>query len=178
VGQEIERVMIFLFGLKDRRIATTLAHHGFSQKDLDHGWTLVRGVVGERLDVGPIPHSDPDTLKSLDAWENKWFPIANATLTHNFPKVRDEVFLNLSQTRGAQVVISVGTLLRRIDELEKKGGDHAAARPLLGRRGLTQERLGAARGTAARAFPVARWGLAGAKCTFSCAFSLARRLMG
>ncbi len=138
-GQKVDRVIKLLMGLRHRRIASTLAQHGFTQEDLDTGWELLRGVVGKRLDVSPVKDPDPRALQDLDAWENKWFPIARVSLAHRYPAVHDEVFLNLSQTSGAEVVISVGMFIKRLATLES--GDSAAvrvqARQLLTRRGLT-----------------------------------------
>jgi len=138
-GEKVNRVTRFLLGLRNPRNAAALAAHGFDQDDLDHGWELFRGVVGRKLNVATIAEPDPSVLEQLDAWENKWFPIASASLQYRYPKVHAELFRNLSQTDGPQVVISVDTFLTRIDQLADQGGDGTAARKLLERRGLNRE---------------------------------------
>jgi hypothetical protein len=66
-------------------------------------------------------------------------------LDQRYPDVAAALFLNLSQTTGEGVVVSVGTLLERLVDMEKgqKGfGENApAARELLRERGLTAERV-------------------------------------
>jgi len=145
LGQKVDRVMQFLLGLRHRRVVTPLAAHGFSQEELDEGWQNVRAAVGETLNVGPVTRPEPGLVERLDAWENKWFPIAGATLSRHFSEIHDEVFLNLSQTEGPQVAISVGTFLERIDALADAGGDRTKARKLLEKRGLDAATMAEAR---------------------------------
>jgi hypothetical protein len=136
LGQKVDRVVRFLMGASESRIAASLVRHGFSQKELDEGWRLLRAVAGERLNMAPLPPKDPEALDGLDAWENKWYPIVEATLAHRYPAVRDRVFLNLSQTEGPELVISVGTLLSRLQAM-KESAEQRPARELLAERGLT-----------------------------------------
>ena len=141
-GDKVDRVMALLMGLRQRRVASTLAAHGFSQQDLDLGWKLLRHTVGEKLEASPQETpADPTALADLDRWENKWFPIADATLAHNHPEVYRRVFRNLAQTVGTEVIVSVGTFLGRVKELEKADEESRAARRLLHRRGLTAQTM-------------------------------------
>lgn len=141
LGGKVDRVIRFLMGVNQPRIAGTLVAHGFSQKDLDEGWQRLRAVAGERINAPPAPPRDLAAIEWLDAWENKWFPIVDATLAHRYPRIRGEVFLNLSQTEGPEVAISVAAIIQRITALGQGDAEHKAARELLRQRGLTDQNL-------------------------------------
>lgn len=147
IGQKAHRVLLLLLGLRNPKIAAILAKHGFTDEDLAEGWALLRAITRTRLDTvpsgGPTPiYVDPTTLATLDEWENKWFPIAKATLQRRAPKVHDWMFLNLAQAEGPQVIITVGTFIDRWELLDKpkdKGGygpGGKEAKKLLDTRGL------------------------------------------
>jgi hypothetical protein len=72
-------------------------------------------------------------VTALDEWENKWFPIASATLAGHYPAAHEVVFRNLQQTTGLEVIVTVHTLIERVE------AQPAAVRELLGKRGLTAE---------------------------------------
>jgi hypothetical protein len=137
-SEKIDRVIRFVSGLRNPSIAERLSHHGFSQRDLDEGWDLIKKAVGDRVDTPDVEKPSPDTLEQLDAWENKWFPVARATLERRYPDSAKDVFLNLAQSEGIAVTLSVATFLRRLDELKTS---NAEARAVLGRRGLTASEL-------------------------------------
>ena len=84
---------------------------------------------------------DMETLLRLDAWENQWFPVAQAALDRRFPAVSARFFLNLTQTEGPEVAISVRAFVDRYDELvagsEKYGAEAKKAHELLTTRGVT-----------------------------------------
>lgn len=149
LNQKADRVLKLLLGLRIPRIAAALSARGFTEKDLDEGWTLLRGVSRVQLSQRPAPPRDPSALARLDAWENQWFPIIDATLRRRFPTLHASVFLNLSQTDGPAVVVTVTTLIERIESLDgsKEGKD---ARKLLETRGLTTETLGEAKALLAK----------------------------
>jgi hypothetical protein len=126
--------------------------HGFSDDDLQEGWKLLMEVTRTRLSFVPsLPAMDPTLLTQLDDWENRWFPIASATLQRRFPSVHERVFLNLSQAEGAAVIVSVGTFIERYDQIAlaaDKGGMGAEgkeAKKLLDKRGLTAAVINEAR---------------------------------
>lgn len=144
LGEKVDRVVHFLMGVNQSRVASILVRHGFSQKELDEGWKLLRSVAGERLSAPSAQTKDPQALERLDEWENKWFPIIKATLAHRDPAIHDEVFLNLSQTEGPELAISVSTLVQRLDALKQGDAGHKEARELLTRRGLNDEVMGEA----------------------------------
>lgn len=138
-----ERVLKLLLGLRNRKIAHALASRGFGKDDLEEGLALLRGVTDVSLDALPAPTTNPALLVDLDAWENQWFPVANATLSRHYPEIHARVFLNLSQTEGPAVVVSVGTFVKRIAELGRADAGYGQAgkdaRKLLARRGLTSD---------------------------------------
>ena len=144
IGQKAERVLTLLLALRNVRIAGTLARHGFTNADLQEGWTLLRSVTRTQLDA-PINEApvDNDALQALDEWENKWFVITSATLQRRAPNVHEVLFRNLSQTEGVEVIVSVGTFLDRwvnIDKPVADGGldqDGKEAKKIMAKRGLT-----------------------------------------
>lgn len=141
LGDKISRVIRFLLGLRNPRITTALAGYGFTQRDRDEGWQLVMALGKGKMAVLPEGAGDVDTLVTLDAWENRWFPIAQAALKRRFPAVGARFFLNLTQTEGPEVAISVRAFVDRYDELAagdaKYGVDAQRAHHLLNERGLT-----------------------------------------
>ena len=143
-GQKVDRVMRLLLGLRHQRIASVLVHHGFTQDELDRGWALLRATVGERLSPATVVNQPkPETIVALDAFENRWFPIAQATLMHRYPAVGERLFANLSQTTEPEVAISVGTSVGRVRELPSTA-DGKAAYDLLAQRGLDDAMLATA----------------------------------
>lgn len=152
IGQKATRVVYFLLGLRNARTAAYLKPYGFTEADLQEGWIFLRAVGKSQLDSEPEgPDYDPETLITLDRWENKWFPIADATLQRHAPAVHRWLFKNLSQTEGAAVVVSVGTFVERFDNLDKpeseggpKSGGKAAKKKLV-ERGMTKPVLDEAR---------------------------------
>jgi hypothetical protein len=139
IGAKAARVLDLMIGLREPRVARALAAHGFDEAEHDKGYELLRALTKGRLGVIGGDVSKP--IAALDAFENKWFPIVDAVLNAHFPESRERVFLNLVQTEGAEVVISVGTLLERLDE------EPAPVKALLAKRGLDAATLDAARGS-------------------------------
>lgn len=144
VGQKAARVTAFLVGVRKRRVASALARCGFAKEDLAEGWARLTALTEGRLDV-VVSDGDPKLVEALDAWENEWFPVANASLRARFPEAHKFLFNNLTQTEGLEVITSVGTFLTRVEKLslpENEGGlgrQGAAARKLLVKRGITEE---------------------------------------
>jgi hypothetical protein len=123
-------------------VALALSEFGFKQADMQEGWALIHALGKGRLLVArPAPLGGAETLRALDAWENRWFPIAHAALGRRFPAVAALFFLNLTQTEGPGVAISVRVFVDRYDELaagsERYGADASRAADLLRQRGLT-----------------------------------------
>lgn len=147
IGQKAERALKLLLGLRNPRIAAALASHGFTEDDLREGWDRLAALTRMRLAVR-VPLKDPRVIKELDEFENTFFRVAHATLDHRFPEVSASLFLNLTQTTGDGVAISVATFLERLAAMakgEKPYGERGVeARKLLAERGLTEDRVRAA----------------------------------
>lgn len=154
VGQKARRVLTFLAALANPLIALRLRGYGLDQTELDRGWGLLRASSSLRLNSTPIgSDAGARSVVLLDAWENFWFPITQTVLRVRFPAVEKWMFLNLTQQEGDDVVLSVGTLVARLEQLDSKTGlegEVAAqaedARKLLADRGLTPEIVNEARG--------------------------------
>jgi hypothetical protein len=149
LGEKGARVLKFLMGMRNPRIASSMTAFGFTDADLQEGWTLLNAVGRVKLDAH-APAADSSTIEKLDAWENRWFPIAAATLERRFPTVHAQVFKNLSQTEGPGVAVSVRTFVERFDQMASGAGAYGAegtqAKAVLESRGLTQTVLNEARG--------------------------------
>jgi hypothetical protein len=142
IGQKAQRMLAFLMGLGNPVIMLALQRYGFGQATLDEGWVLLRRAANNRLGVQRAQGPTRDQIARLDAWENHWFPIIAAVLLRHHPDAHATVFHNLGQTSGKEVVLSVGTLVDRIDEL----GDDSPVMATLRTHGLTDEVLDEARG--------------------------------
>lgn len=145
VSDKLDRLITFLRGLTNARVGTYMVKAGFTQADLDEGWTLFRRAAGDRLAVrtdGSEP--DPKIVAQLDEFENRFFPIVRATLHRRWPAFEAEVFLNLEQTTGPAVAVTVLTLLDRVAKLEGAGADEARA--VLAQRGFNAEAIADATG--------------------------------
>ena len=141
LGDKTSRVIRFLWGVRNPRMATALTGYGFTDEDRLEGWNLIYGLGRGKMLLLPSVPRDTATLLKLDAWENQWFPIAEATLTRRFPAAAARFFLNLVQTEGPEVAITVRTFVDRYDELaagdEKYGAEAKKAHQLLVTRGVT-----------------------------------------
>lgn len=159
IGQQCNRLFSFLMGMRDPSIARLMAEYGFDKEVLDEGWDRFRDVAGGRLAARPIGSLNAALIQDIDAWENRWFPICSAVLRRHFPAVHEQVFLNLTQTEGAEVVVSVGTLLDRLDALPahdgKDGDDGEDILAMLAAHGMSAEVLAQGRALVARATVVA-----------------------
>ena len=160
MNAKARRVLALLLGMRLPRVATALAPYGFSKKDMDEGGRLLVGLT--RMRMGHVDAEvDTGLVTRLDEWENKWFPIVSGTLARHFPAQHARVFLNLSQTTGPDVVITVSTMVERLDKLPlpaSEGGAGAegkAALAILAKRGLTAAVLGEARSMIGEVFSIA-----------------------
>jgi len=143
LGDKTFRVVRFLLGLRNPQIATALAGYGFKDEDMQEGWALLNALGAGKLAMLPAGPRDMETLLQLDAWENQWFPIAQAALERRYPAVAARFFLNLVQTEGPEVAISVRTFVDRYDELaagnSKYGAEGKKAQELLTTRGVSAD---------------------------------------
>lgn len=141
-----QRVLRLLQGVSNRHIAMLMAPAGFTQADVDEGWKLLQAASGNRY-TRVAPETSPKVVADVDAWENYWYPLIDATLRRRFPEIHQQVFLNLSQESGPPVLISVRVLVDRVVALEKAADRQSKeARALLKERGLTKAALDEVRG--------------------------------
>lgn len=164
------RMVKFLVASTERAVARELGRRGFTDDDRQEGWSLMDRATGRHLAVVPGPGASPTRyhglLVKVDGWENEWYDVAEAALKRRFPALHAEVFKNLSKGSGSEVVITVRTLLDRLDGLAAKGGDESRrAMALLETRGLTPERRDKARALL-RSLEVAETGDAGAEAAW------------
>jgi hypothetical protein len=145
IGQKCVRVLKFLRGIRRPRTFGALAAHGFDEPDLEEGWSLLRAASGAKLDMPAVVPLKADIYDQLDALENMWFPICRAVLERHHPPIAERVFLNLRQTSGLEVSVSMSTFVARVRELEASERQaESEARALLERRGLTEAVMGQA----------------------------------
>jgi hypothetical protein len=138
MGQKAERVLKLALGMRLARVVAALRDYGFTEADRELGWSLLKALTLGKLSYKPVTKQDPELIQQLDTWENRWFPIAAASLRTRFPDVYAWLFLNLAQTEGPEVVVSVGTFVNRLERMASEAGPQgAAARTLLVDRGLT-----------------------------------------
>ena len=137
LGKKAARVLTFTMGVRNKGVAATLSAHGFTDEELAEGWQKLSALTMGRLGTKLSAVLDPDALVAIDTWENKWFPIAQASLAARFPEIHDVVFLNLAQTEGPEVIISVDTLIKRLARLSETE-EGKAALALLAKRGVTE----------------------------------------
>ena len=149
-GQKVERVLKFLIGFRYKPAVNAMKAHGFTMADVEEGWDLLRAtglVAFSKVTGEPVDNS---LILELDAWENRWFPIAKATLDRRHPAVALTLFHNLQQQEGAAATLSVSAFLARYEQMKKGEGAYAAegkaAIEILAERGLNKDVLDAARG--------------------------------
>ena len=149
LGEKAQRALRLLIGLRNPRIHSALAVYGFTDADLNEGWNLLQALGRGKLSVTAIPVTNIEAIQQLDLWENRWFPIAMASLSRRYPAVHARVFLNLSQTEGPEVAVSVRTFVERYDALTDPQSPHGPegikAKELLQARGLTADTVSEAR---------------------------------
>lgn len=148
--EKASRVLVLLLALRNPRIARALAAHGFDAEQLAHGWRLLQRLTAGCMEVVP-PEPPPHPVRSLDAWENYWFPIVVAVLKNQHPEAYELVFRNIRQTEGVTLIVTIGALLDRLELLAKSrdegglGAEGQEARALLRKRGFTDEVMAEAR---------------------------------
>lgn len=103
-----------------------------------------------KLEKGAVASDESGTFQKLDAWENRWFPIAAATLQRRHPAVHAQLFKNLKQAEGREVMMTVRTFVDRYDAMKAGQGTYGAEGALaiatLDKRKLTGDVVEEARG--------------------------------
>ncbi len=145
LNQKYVRMIKFLRSVKNPRIGRLLAAGGFDNEEYRRGWELFYQAMGPDLpDPQPVTVYDASTrerIDQIDRFENMAFDVADATLRHRYPALHERLFHNIAKANGPEVIFTVGTFLRRLDELEQEGGDEIEeALALLAKRRITPER--------------------------------------
>jgi hypothetical protein len=140
VGQKAERALKLLLALEHAPIAQIMGRHGFAEADRREGWQRLQAIAKGSLVAGRTT-ARPGTrlIERLDAWENVWFPVADAALRGRFSSVREWLFRNLSHPEGEALDVTVGTFVQRLLRMPTEpslGVQGAEARELLARRGI------------------------------------------
>jgi hypothetical protein len=149
-------------------IRAALFAAGYSEEEQQNGWQLLEKASG--YVPGLLSASDDATaraaLAEVDAWDEPGFSRINAALKRLHPEQHAFVFAGLESARGAGSLLSVSTLLDRLDQLESaperqatRAADQAAV-VTLASRGITpvvrqhlRELIEAARKVAPPVFP-------------------------
>jgi hypothetical protein len=143
------RVLMFLIAVGTSvPIRAALASRGYTQKESDYAWDLLKKLAGTTSagDSGPsIDKKVQDAIVELDRWDEPNFESIEATLQRFHPEQAQFVFEKLEAKQGPEAVVSVSTLLDRLDTLES-GEDRkdtrkadTAALKTLGERGYTKD---------------------------------------
>ncbi|XXT22338.1 hypothetical protein WME94_12330 [Sorangium sp. So ce429] len=126
-----------------RKATRRVRERGYTDEDHREGWDLLHRASG--FGTGePDEVEDAEVGKAiaeLDAWDEPHFRLIRAALQRRHPAQEKFVFDNLTAQVGPAAVVSVKTLLDRLDALEKspaRKDDHAALETLA-KRGITRE---------------------------------------
>lgn len=128
-------------------IRAALFAAGYSNAEQTLGWQLLQKASGYVPGVGSITDDGAarKAIAELDAWDEPGFARVGAALKRLHPEQYAFVFAGLEPARGAGAVLSVATLLDRLDQLsaapERKAARKAdgAALATLESRGITAE---------------------------------------
>jgi hypothetical protein len=144
-----ERALTFLRGVgTNDTIRAILARVGYGQKDHAEGWKLFKACSGYDAPAGFEPANEKvsHAINELDDWDERGFRVIAASLTRHFPEQAAFVMQGLAPAQGVAAVLSVSTLLARLDALE-----HGAERQATRKRDLEALELLASRGITATA---------------------------
>lgn len=142
------RALQLLSGISRKPVIySALIEFGYTEADHQEGWNLLHEVSGYNVKPARIAETSEASaaLVAVDAWDEPNFRIIRATLARRFPEQRDFVFADdLQPATGAESLLSVGTLLDRLDALDSghkyRKAHHKKdkeAVELLARRGIT-----------------------------------------
>ncbi len=144
-GNKAYRAVDLLTGLYDPDIERILAPHGMTDEERERGWGLLKAYAAVRKAAPAANVRYTETLRLLDAWENRWFVVCDAALAHSYPEVHAWLFNKLSRQSGTGVVLSTSVLIDRVGELERGvaelGEQAQAAAARLRERGVTSDVL-------------------------------------
>ncbi|MFO0591551.1 MAG: hypothetical protein U0441_28655 [Polyangiaceae bacterium] len=100
-------------------VRRALAQRGYNDEIHEKAWSLIMEAAGYRKPVvGAVVHAEASkALAEIDRWDEPNFKVVYKAL-HDFPEQQAFVFANLEPQQGTGAIVSVGTFLRRLDELE------------------------------------------------------------
>lgn len=142
----LARVLRFLSALRDPGVAARLAQRGFDEAEAERGWRYLDAASGRHMSM-QFPADLPDMsfgelLDRIGEWYRVAYDIADATLRHEFPRMHDQVFEDLTKARGTKGILHAKLLLSRLDHLARSDDPACAeALALLAKRGLGQDQL-------------------------------------
>lgn len=122
-----------------RPIMARMKAYGFTAEDAQEGWTLLRAASGfeDESTDDPTPATDARAaFAELDSADETLFRVLNASLSRRLPGFAAKVLTGLTASQGGEVVLTVSTLLDRLDAAFKKpDADAKLAFDLLEQRG-------------------------------------------
>jgi hypothetical protein len=125
--------------LRDDRVLSALAEHGFSDADRSKGWDLLRELGTTQCVPSPtsLNHS---ALDLLDAWRLEWLRLVHVSLVHGFAEVDAKLFRRIDNAKQPSPEV-VSVFLSRLEKLERSNDEITqAALAKLRQRGFTNER--------------------------------------
>lgn len=122
---------------RTRPVFAVMQAGGFTQADLQEGWVLLHETAGYVAATSdPIrDQKAAESLAYLDSWDEPNFRRLRAGVRRKHPAAESFLFDGISPGVGTEAIISVSTILDRVDKLAN--GPHAAALVTLEERGLT-----------------------------------------
>jgi hypothetical protein len=117
-----EKVLPFLRAIATRvEIRVAMLGAGYTAEEQAYGWKLLLDVSGHA--PAALPPGDDERARAaiaeLDAWDESGFRRIHAALGRLHPEQDAFVFAGVGPGHGVGAVISVATLLDRLDALEK-----------------------------------------------------------
>ncbi len=141
LNQKVSKVFKLFEGLRDPRVAHAMNGYGMDKDDIEEGRALIAALTEVKFASPPAKVTGATTFEKLDLWENRWFPIANASIERRHPAVHAQLFANLKQAVGAEAMMTVSTFVSRYDQMAAGEGGYGdegkAAAQLLAKRSLT-----------------------------------------
>ncbi len=116
------RALLLLRAISTKaEIRVVMQGAGFTEAENDLGWKLLLEAAGST--AGPLPVSTDEKARAaiaeLDGWDESGFRRIHAALERLHPEQDQFVFAGLEPSRGPGAVVSVSTLLDRLDALER-----------------------------------------------------------
>jgi len=125
------RVLLFLRAVATKiEIRTTLVTAGYTEEEQSYGWKLLLEASGYAPSALPVSGDDKAraAIAELDDWDESGFRRIHAALGRLHPEQDAFVFAGLEPGKGPSAVVSVATLLDRVDALESSPERAATAK--------------------------------------------------